>query len=143
MCFHVFTFGLKNKSACKELFSYFNELGLELGLEFKPTAVSLDFEAASSFAIRFHFPGVNVKGCWFHFKQAIFNKIKEIGLQVLYNQREYKEWFNMFGVLALIPIDQIKIGFNIINSLTPNNSKCKSLISYFENTWSKGQFSNF
>ena len=86
MCFHVFTFGLKNKSACKELFSYLNELGLELGLEFKPTAVSLDFEAASSFAIRFHFPGVTVKGCWFYFRQAIFNKIKQLGLQVLYNQ---------------------------------------------------------
>ena len=33
----------------------------------------------------------------------------------------------MFGALALVPIDQIEIGLNIIKSLTSNNSKCKSL----------------
>ncbi len=115
-----------------ELFSFLKELGLELGLEFKPTTVSLDFEAVSSFAIRFHFPGVVIKGCWFHFRQAIFNKIKEFGLQILYNQNEYKEWFNMFGALALVPIEYIEAGLNIIKSLTPNNSKCKMLILYFE-----------
>ena len=34
------------------------------------------------------FPGISIIGCWFHYAQCIFNKIKDLGLTKAYNEDE-------------------------------------------------------
>ena len=52
----------------------------------QPSSVFVDFEQGAIKAFREEFPGVEVKGCHFHFIQCKWHKIQELGLSV-----EYKE----------------------------------------------------
>lgn len=42
----------------------------------------VDFEAAMWRAIQDRFPGFIIQGCAFHWTQAVFRKVQELGLQV-------------------------------------------------------------
>ena len=56
-----------------------------------------------------------IKGCWFHFCQAILKHIGSIGLKAEYdNSFEFKFWVKRFMALALIPVDKIQCAINII-----------------------------
>ena len=44
-----------------------------------------DFEAATWLSLRVVLPNVELKGCLFHFTQAVFRKIQALGLQRAYN----------------------------------------------------------
>ena len=50
-----------------------------------PTEVVVDFEKASINAFLTVFPKVQVRGCFFHFAQANWRKVQELGLAPLYN----------------------------------------------------------
>ncbi len=65
-----------------------------------PELVYSDFEKAAQNAFRFHFPGVKLKGCWFHFRQAIIKHAFEIGMKPLYNRDSYRIFLNLIGALA-------------------------------------------
>ena len=60
-------------------------------LEMLPVAVpavqqvTADFETAVWQSIRALFPNVKLSGCLFHFSQAIYRKLQELGLQAAYN----------------------------------------------------------
>ncbi len=48
----------------------------------------LDFERAAIKSFKFNFPGVNVKGCLFHFGQSLQKNFKRLGREILYTQNE-------------------------------------------------------
>jgi hypothetical protein len=50
----------------------------------RPDLVMADFEVAAQKALKHHFPGVRIKGCWFHFRKAIMKKAFSIGIKPLY-----------------------------------------------------------
>ncbi|RNA32908.1 Ragulator complex LAMTOR3, partial [Brachionus plicatilis] len=102
-----------------------------------PTKVMADFEKASTNAMVYHFPNVTIKGCWFHFKKAIFKHAVRIGLKQHYGKTEYNVFVNMFGALALVPIDKVQVGLEILKSVQPADAKCTQLLDYFEKQWIK------
>ena len=99
-----------------------------------------DFEKASTNALKFHFPDVEIKGCWFHFRKAIFKRVVKLGLQQNYRQTEYFDFINRFGALAFIPEDRLDEAIKIIERLKPNDPKCDQLLKYFKSTWLKSTF---
>jgi len=50
-------------------------------------AFMVDFEAAVWNAVRIEFPDATIKGCTFHFSQAIWRKVQDIGLQRAYCEK--------------------------------------------------------
>ena len=66
----------------------------------------LDFELAMQQALRQGLLGLcTVKGCWFHFNQAILRKVNDLGMKSLYmNDYNFRFWIKQFMALALIPI---------------------------------------
>ena len=63
------------------LFSELKDGANRIKLILKPKLVMLDFEQATINALNFHFPGVLIKLCFFHFSQNVFKKIVEVGLK--------------------------------------------------------------
>ena len=78
-----------------------------IGLRFAPTCLFLDFEAAAD-AIRDTFPGINTKGCFFHYIHCIWRKAQATGLQIPYKDGEnVKNLVRRAAVLPLAPLDFI------------------------------------
>jgi hypothetical protein len=107
-----------------------------------PRLAILDFERATMNALRHEFTNIILKGCWFHFKQAIFKKICNLGLRGLYNSPDQKQWFQKFGALALMPMSYINRALIHIRDEMPNDRKCQKLFNYFIRQWinSKNRF---
>ena len=99
-----------------------------------------DFEKASTQAFVHHFPDAEIKGCWFHFRQAINRNAIRYGLKQHYCKLEYKKFINCLGALALLPLDKIQEAFALIKSFMPNDTKCNQLYRYFERQWIKSNF---
>ena len=77
-----------------------------MNIHLNPRVIMVDFEKAAINAFRIHFPNAEIKGCWFHFTQAIHRKSK----QIIGNKSSYihKEWLAKFYALALTPITHLR-----------------------------------
>ena len=64
-----------------------------------------DFEAAAINAITETFPESTVKGCTFHFRQALMRKVQELGLRPAYSSGDptVQNWIRQIMGLTLLP----------------------------------------
>ena len=64
----------------------------------KPEIAMTDFEAAVQNSILKAFPGIDIKGCFFHFKHAIHDWIAEHGYKMDYtNNSSFRVWVDMLS----------------------------------------------
>ena len=69
-----------------------------------------DLEKALWNALRQHFPGIPIKGCGFHWCQAIFRKIQKSGLADSYNSKGNTYTFpRKFMALPFLPREHIPL----------------------------------
>ena len=98
-----------------------------------------DFEQGAINAFKEEFPGVEVKGCHFHFTQCIWRKIQDLGLSTIYKEiKPIKVWLEYFKTLAFIPLDKVVSTFSCVLSIQPESEqddKLKAFVNYFESTW--------
>ena len=127
----------KDEKSYREVFGQLKDVAIEKNVRLNPKLALGDFEKASTNALKYHFPNVEIKGCWFHYRQAIMKRASKIGLYALYHQEEYCEFLNRLGALALIPENQVEEALQIIESIKPNDPKCDELLHYFKRTWIK------
>ena len=90
--------------------------------------VVTDFESAVWGAVNEVLPNVEQKGCLFHFTQAIFRKIKRLGLQTAYEKDPGTSRIlkSLMG-LPFIPQEYIVPVFNTMEQ----DNKCKELQKFF------------
>jgi len=104
--------------------------------------VTADFEAAVWQSIRALLPNVKLSGCLFHFSQAIYRKLQELGLQVAYNaDAGTRAVCRRLMALALLPQEHISPVFlrlqEQLDEETPD--AVRSLFQYVEDTWINGR----
>uniref|UniRef100_A0A915JDF0 MULE transposase domain-containing protein n=1 Tax=Romanomermis culicivorax TaxID=13658 RepID=A0A915JDF0_ROMCU len=106
-----------------------------------------DYEHAAHIAIRQIFPDVILKGCNFHFGQAINRKLQQIGLRFLWNDAGLTgEWLGCLKALAMLPSCLIRpafvsiIGYPPVQQDDSVQAKLLAFRGYFENTWLNGNF---
>jgi hypothetical protein len=61
----------KTFKAYDEVFEQLKRVAAKYSVSLAPTVALTDFEKVARKALRFHFPNITLKGCFFHFKQAI------------------------------------------------------------------------
>jgi hypothetical protein len=124
---------LKNKTqvAYSDAFNKLKTCAINEEFNLKPREVITDFELAAINALREVFPGVVIKGCHFHFCQALKKKIKSIGkfyiliiwlylyftyfnnlnipgLESVYQKNEVlQDWLKIFMIFAMVPPSNI------------------------------------
>ena len=122
---------------------------LNLDNAFNPKFVSLDFEMGAILAFIHCFPGISIIGCWFHYAQCLFNKIKDLGLTKAYNEDETLQvLFGNCVALALCyhkndddsEVKDIFIEHVIHKSIETQRKypKFKDFIDYMNDTWIEG-----
>ena len=78
----------------------------------------MDFERAAIKSFQKYFPNAKIKGCLFHFGQALYKKLKKLQLSELYqNNQIFKRWIRLIFALALIPTANLMEGWQ--NVLEP------------------------
>lgn len=98
--------------------------------QWKPEKVHVDFEIAPTNALKSIFPNITIRGCFFHFKQSICRKDKELNLK----GNIYRKIVNLCSVLPLLPSDKIEEGYIYIKlkSLMLENRKFDIFMGYME-----------
>ncbi|RNA29410.1 hypothetical protein BpHYR1_013247 [Brachionus plicatilis] len=99
----------KDSKGQQRIFSYKNTLIVNNSLN--PTKVTADFEKNSTNAMK-----------------AIFMCAVRIGLKKHCGKTEQNVFVNMFGALALVPIDKVQVVLEILKSVQPADAKCTQLL---------------
>ncbi|CAF1018080.1 unnamed protein product [Brachionus calyciflorus] len=102
-----------------------------------PNVVVSDFETAAINAFRNNFQKVLMKGCHFHYTQALWKNIQKVGLVGEYGKMDaIYDWLNMFKSLAFLRPDCLESAWQIIQKFRPsNNPKLIEFHDYFKDTW--------
>ena len=100
--------------------SHVRKVSIENNKQLKPVFILTDFESRLQQALKLNFSDSIIKGCWFHFSQAILRKVTALGMKTKYlSDHSFKYWINRFIALALVPLDKIKDAFEIILNSVP------------------------
>ncbi|KAJ8309738.1 hypothetical protein KUTeg_011603 [Tegillarca granosa] len=94
-----------------------------------------DFEEGMWRAAKSVLRGVRIHGCAFHWGQAVWRHVQELGLQMDYSQR-YGVFKFVRKLLALpfLPEEQIPVAFNTLKE-TVTSERLIQLTNYIERTW--------
>ena len=137
----------KRRDTYEEVLRLIKEAAIRIGKIFNPSKFLLDFEEAMILALQSQFPTSIVKGCFFHFTQAVWRNCQAIGLTTPYNTDHCVKRF-VKGLMALpfVPMDQIQHALDILrNDLPAIDSVHRPLLDrlehYFHRTWINGPFS--
>lgn len=101
-----------------------------------PGRIMTDFELSIINASTTIFPEADVSCCYFHFKQSLYRKVQNIGLQIPYNDpddREVKIFVHMTAALAFIPVPDVVTNFQRLKNQAP--AVLHEFIEYFELTY--------
>ena len=86
---------MKNKTfaANREVFDQLKYTAERYGFFLAPKFGHTDFEQAVRKALKHCYPGIQLKGCYFHFEQAIGRWMFQHGYKVAYSQDQlFRKW---------------------------------------------------
>lgn len=117
----------------EETYQIIFQLLLSQNPSWKPEKFTTDFETAQMNAIQSVFPEVDIKGCFFHFTQALSKKAKS--LHILKN-RACKRHVALCAALALLPEQATDEGwFYIMEDWSEQNENLVKFNDYFTKQW--------
>lgn len=113
----------------------------ELVPEFQPSQIIADFEEAPATAARAVFGNdLIISGCWFHFAQALVKRMRKLGLVIpLRDDSGLQTLFRCLLSLPLLPVDDVRPGFEdvrlTLDDQSPSKSLMQRLLRYIQKQW--------
>ncbi|CAF1155459.1 unnamed protein product [Rotaria sordida] len=128
--------GGKSEQIYFDLFAVIFRKMMELNLFIKLRTITIDYEVAVSNVFTKHYPTVVVRGCLFHYGQALFRKFVDLGSKTAYkNDENLRDWFRSFAALSLLPLQHMLRGLQFLISTRPNYSALQQFLDYHHNTF--------
>lgn len=126
----------KTNEAYHDVFKFIEQKSFKL----EPSLCMTDYEDGMRSAIKKMWPNCDVRGCKFHYKQAIIRRCKtdRILKELLEKSPLARKIKRMLMSIPLLPAERILEGFQIIKDLAKEKKmslKFADLFSYFENYW--------
>ena len=114
---------------------------------FSPRLAICDFEVALISALPTELPRTAVQGCYFHFCQALWRKIQNLGLATAYKQSErLQKCVRKIMALGYIQLPVVRNTFNMFTQsrstlkCTRRHPELNSFITYFRDNYIMGVF---
>ena len=105
------------------------------GLVQRVECITMDFEAAAWAAFRAEFPNINVRGCAFHWGQAVWRQIQALGMQQAYvTDKAFHCYCKKLLALSYIPWETITDTFNRLELEATTDGQHR-LCEYIKRTW--------
>ena len=99
----------KSREIYNRVFIVLKERLQNLGLDLAPEHVMSDFDMAIVNAVQINFPTTLHKGCYYHFRQAIWRKIQALGLQQQYAEdASLREMICKTAAIAFVPLQFVR-----------------------------------
>lgn len=115
---------------------------IDLKRELKPVSVMTDYETALYSAFQSAFPGVRIRGCFYHFGQCFWRRIQqEPDIQAKYRDDtdpDFQIHLKTLMSLAFVPVpDVIETFMELLETsfFKDNENLLSPLVNYFEDTW--------
>ena len=129
-----------------ELFSSLNDAFVkEFGDSGNHTFL-VDYEQAAIKALRQVFPQSRIRGCSFHFRQAVYRSVQHEGLKAQYEDETspVRRWIRQLLAMSALPEFAVSLAWSWLSSppsVDPlTDVKTRRLAEYFESTWIQGDF---
>ena len=102
-----------------------------------PSDVMFDFEKAAMNAAEALFPGVEIKGCFYHLSSNIWKKIQYHGLQAHTADQDFAVHLRMIVAVAFIPVGFVVNAFEDLATEIRRifNNDADDVLDYFEDTY--------
>ena len=128
----------KSQETYRRLLERMKTEATRLGFELRPEILFSDFELAALNAFMLCFPALTVRGCQFHFCQAIIRHVNTLGFKVRYSaDSTFRQWVKSLAALSFIPADQEERAWTLVKANRPPASDL--LVTYMERTWFEGK----
>lgn len=127
----------KKKSSYTAIFKFIRD-----EYKFNITDAMVDFELGLKNALLETYPDAKLRGCWFHFAQALVRQLHKMPSKIRYRP-DIKDQIRKLIALPLLPDDKIKEAYHLIKneiiSRPLNNARehFKDFFVYFENRANK------
>lgn len=93
------------------------------------------FVSAAWLAVREVFPGVSIKGCVFHWTQAVWRHTQELGLKPAYSQRSSVcNYIRQLLALPFLPAAHVEQTFRHLQTRA-NTDPLRRLVAYVDRQW--------
>ncbi|XP_071956851.1 uncharacterized protein [Antedon mediterranea] len=101
--------------------------------------VVADYEASIWQSIRQVLPNVEIAGCLFHYTQAIFRKVQDVGLQRAYRQQAATRLFiRQLMALPTLPVEHVEAVFRRMRRNAGQSPQLQELLTYMDDYWING-----
>lgn len=105
--------------------------------EFEPITFKTDYEKAAMAAIADNFPNTGIKGCYYHYRKAIWKKGESLKLT---KSKVLSRQISLSAVLPLLPEDKIINGWFYVADESPDDERSQKFRNYMLRNWIKNDF---
>ncbi|KAK3087679.1 hypothetical protein FSP39_009092 [Pinctada imbricata] len=94
-----------------------------------------DFETGLWQVLQLVYPGIDIKGCVFHFTQAVWRRIQEEGLSTAYRENDsLHRYLRQLMSLPFLPAAQIRETFTNLQTMA-NTDNLRAVVNYMDRQW--------
>ncbi|CAF1224083.1 unnamed protein product [Didymodactylos carnosus] len=136
-------FNGKSKKKYSKLLRCLKDKAFALMMLFALDKIVLDFETGLVPAFQDEFPLPGITGCNFHFNQALYRNLQNLGLQQEYVDNEaVRKYFRMISGIPFPPTHLVQLTYDEVVDSTPlrRGHKMQPFYRYFSNMWLNGQY---
>ena len=108
------------------MFMMVKESALDLGLDLTPSSVLSDFEQALINAFRLNFRTAEHRGCYYHYSQAIWQKVQALGLQEEYRSEDgiLKAFVQKTAATCFVPPSFVRVAWQGVQQEATEGGQC-------------------